>query len=121
MSQRDGARRAARAKLPEFVASMIMRDRRKKPEVDRVTRRDLAALNMQKCHYKNSRFVIEFQENQMQTRVNQRKIKGKSKENQRQTKGENQPASDSLVRLLHVRGRQIAPSDSMDLWFSPTI
>ena len=53
-------RREEHAKRPGFVASMKKLDRRRKPEVNRVTRRDLRALNMQKCRYKNRRFAIEF-------------------------------------------------------------
>ena len=53
-------RREERTKRAGFVASMKKLDRRRKPEANRVTRRDLAALNMQKCRYKNNRFAIEF-------------------------------------------------------------
>ena len=48
-------RREEHAKRPGFVASMKKLDRRRKPEVNRVTRHDLAALNVQKTHQRNPR------------------------------------------------------------------
>ena len=49
------------AKRPGFVASMKKLDRRRKPEVHRITRRDLAASNVQEPHQRiRGRLIFAF-------------------------------------------------------------